>query len=107
MSEYEKISKDRRRFERKRVKIEVSFYKGGQVIKTANTRDIGLGGLYIASDAEVKVGDLLSLTIDFEEGKFKAEAAVVYVDEGQGFGVRFQNLSKESEELLKKAIEIE
>lgn len=104
MAEFEHFGEERREFERRKVKVEISFDKGGQIVETASTRDIGLGGLYITTDVEAKVGEVLSVAIEFPEGRFEAAGSIVYVDKGQGFGVRFQNLSQESEKILRKAL---
>ncbi len=107
MSEFGKLSEERRRHERKKVKLTVSFGEKEPLVQTADTRDIGLGGLYVSSNVEITVGSPIRVSIEFPEGKFESEAIVVYVDEGEGFGVRFQNLSEESEKILRKALELQ
>jgi hypothetical protein len=97
---------ERRKHERKRVQIRVDFADGDSITTSANSRDIGLGGLYVLTDAEVQQNSLLKVTIDLPEGRFESDAVVVYVDEGCGFGVRFKNLSEENEKLLRRSLDL-
>ncbi len=97
---------ERRRYERKRVQVRVDFADGDSITTSASSRDIGLGGLYILTDAEVQQGCSLKITIDLTEGRFESDAVVVYVDEGCGFGVRFKNLSEENEKILRRSLDL-
>jgi hypothetical protein len=97
---------ERRRSDRKRFIVDVKF-EGGDATGIANTRDIGIGGLYITTDAELKSGDQIALQMTLAGEDFNVSGVVAYTDEGQGVGVRFKDLSKEEETLLKKELEME
>ncbi len=100
-------SGERRRYERTKLIIDIHF-DGGEATGIASTRDIGIGGLYMVTQAEMPEGTSLLMRIQFGKETPKElilQGIVVYADAGQGVGVRFQNLSKENEEFLKSLIE--
>jgi hypothetical protein len=85
---------ERRQSDRKKLIINVEF-EGGDGTGIANTRDIGIGGLYMITRMSVG-GDELGL-----------EGVVTYNDPDHGVGVRFQSLSEKDEALLKKELNLE
>lgn len=97
---------ERRHSDRKRLIVDVNF-EGGDATGIANTRDIGIGGLYIKTDAELKSGAEISLQMSLSGEEFKVLGIVAYVDEGLGVGVRFKDLSKKNEALLKSELEMD
>lgn len=98
--------KERRGSDRKRLIVDVRF-KGGDATGIANTRDIGIGGLYILTDAELEIGEQITLQMTLAGEDFNVSGVVAYTDQGQGVGVRFKDLSQDEEKLLKKELEIE
>lgn len=97
---------ERRRSDRKRLIVDVKF-EGGDATGIANTRDIGIGGLYITTDAEFSTGNEIAMQMTLAGEEFKVFGVVAYTDPGVGVGVRFKNLSDEENALLKKELEIE
>ena len=96
---------ERRGSDRKKLIVDVKF-DGGDATGIANTRDIGVGGLYMTTGATLKLGTPIYLTINIGEKDVSLEGTVVYIDPGQGVGVRFHDLSAKDEELLKSAFEL-
>ena len=98
--------KERRDSDRKKLIVGVQF-EGGDATGIANTRDIGLGGLYIKTDAELETGDEIAMEMTFNQDDFHVQGVVAYTDPGQGVGVRFKDLTKEDILLLKRELEID
>ncbi len=98
--------RERRQSDRKRLIVDVKF-EGGDATGIANTRDIGIGGLYITTDAQLETGDEISMQMILSGKDFKVSGVVAYTDPGQGVGIRFKDLSEENERLLKKELEME
>lgn len=92
---------NRRQYERSRVIIDV-FFDGKDATGVASTKDIGAGGLYLNTQADLPEGATLLLRIPFGERQIVVNAEVVYRNAGRGVGVRFQGLSPEDQELIEK-----
>lgn len=97
---------ERRQSDRKKLIVNVEF-EGGDATGIANTRDIGVGGLYMLTNAEFETGVPIKMQMVLGGTEVTLNGTIAYVDEGQGVGVRFQNLSEEHEALLKKELELE
>lgn len=97
---------ERRKSDRKKLIVDVKF-EGGDATGIANTRDIGIGGLYITTNAELQTGDPIAMEMVLSGKQVNIEGVVAYIDEGQGLGVRFKDLASEAESLLKDELEIE
>ena len=97
---------ERRQADRKKLIINVNF-EGGDSTGIANTRDIGIGGLYMLSNADLEIGTpvFMRMTVGGEE--IGIDGVVTYTDPGQGMGVRFQAMSPANEEILKKEFHLE
>lgn len=98
--------KERRRTDRKKLIVGVKF-DGGDATGIANTRDIGIGGLYIMTTAELKSGDPISMEMTIGGEQAVMLGVVAYIDEGHGVGVRFKDLTPEHEALLKSELEMD
>ena len=96
---------ERRSSDRKKLIIDVNF-DGGDATGIANTRDIGIGGVYMTTNTNLETGTpiLISMTVGGRE--ISLNGAVVYTDPGHGVGVRFHNVSAETAELLKRELEL-
>ena len=100
--EIEESSTDnRRQFDRRAVTIEIQF-DGGDAHGRATTRDIGIGGLYMATDADLPDGTPLVLRMSTGNQELTINGVVTYCDPGHGVGVRFHNLSPEVENTLRQ-----
>lgn len=96
---------ERRRADRKKLIVDVHF-DGGDATGIANTRDIGIGGLYMTTNAALETGTPILIRLSIAGRDLLVNGAVVYTDPGHGVGVRFHNLSPENAELLKRELEI-
>lgn len=97
---------ERRRSDRKKLIVDVKF-EGGDATGIANTRDIGIGGLYMTTNAKLESGMPLGMRIVLGNREVALEGVVAYVDVGQGVGIRFQNLAADDRELLAKELDLE
>ncbi|MFV0389809.1 MAG: PilZ domain-containing protein [Pyrinomonadaceae bacterium] len=97
---------EKRSSERKKLIVDVRF-EGGDTTGVANTRDIGVGGLYIATDTPLETGDVIFMEMTFGGERFAVQGTVAYVDTGVGIGVRFKDLTAENVATLKKELQID
>lgn len=97
---------ERRQSDRKKLIVNVDF-EGGDATGIANTRDIGIGGLYMATTSDFKIGTPIRLRLTLGGREVSFDGVIAYSDPGQGVGVRFQNLSDDDETLLKKELDLE
>jgi hypothetical protein len=97
---------ERRHSDRKKLIVDVKF-DGGDATGIANTRDIGVGGLYMTTNARLKQGLPLMMRLTVGSREMSVEGVVAYIDPGQGVGIRFQNLSDEDKDLLVKELDLE
>lgn len=96
---------ERRQSDRKKLIVNVNF-NGGDATGIANTRDIGIGGLYMTTTTMLETGTPVSMRMTIGGREVAINGAVVYTDPGQGVGVRFQQVSDEHAELLKQELEL-
>jgi hypothetical protein len=96
---------ERRQSDRKKLIIDVQF-NGGDATGIANTRDIGIGGLYMTTDARLETGSLIFMRMNVGGRDVALNGVVVYADPGHGVGVRFHGLTDEIEEILKRELEL-
>ena len=97
---------ERRQSDRKKLIVNVDF-EGGDATGIANTRDIGIGGLYMSTTSDFKIGTPIRMRLTLGGREVSLDGIIAYADPGQGVGVRFQNLSDEDETLLKKELDLE
>ena len=94
---------EKRQSDRKKLIVDVHF-NGGDATGIANTRDIGVGGLYMTTNAKLDTGTLIFLRMTINGNEVVVSGVVVYTDPGHGVGVRFHNLSEEHQELLNEFV---
>lgn len=97
---------ERRQSDRKKLIVDVKF-DGGDATGIANTRDIGVGGLYMTTNAHLSQGMPISIRLTVGGREVSINGVVAYIDPGQGVGVRFQNLSDEDKDLLVRELDLE
>jgi Tfp pilus assembly protein PilZ len=97
---------ERRNSDRKKLIVDVNF-NGGDATGIANTRDIGVGGLYMTTNSRLDVGTLIFMKMTVDQRELALSGVVVYTDPGHGVGVRFHGLSEENLTLLKKELNLE
>ena len=96
---------NRRSSNRKKLIVDVRF-DGGDGTGIANTRDIGVGGLYMTTTAPLEQGTPIVMTLSMGPKTLNLNGTVVYSDPGHGVGVRFKNLSPEDEQLLRDELDL-
>jgi hypothetical protein len=84
---------ERRRYERSRLIIDL-FFDGTDATGIASTRDIGVGGLYLNTQAVLTEGARLMLRIPFGKEHIMINTTVIYSNPGRGVGVRFNGLTE-------------
>ncbi len=97
---------ERRKSDRKKLIIDVKF-EGGDATGIANTRDIGIGGLYMTTNAALEMGTPIFLKMMVGSREISFSGTVVYTDPGQGVGVRFQDIPKDDEAFLMEELTLE
>lgn len=98
---------ERRKNERTRLILDL-YYDGHDATGVASIQDISLGGLYMKTDETIKVGSELHLRIPFNENdSVVAKAEVVYVNQGEGVGVKFTALSDNARAILLQKLSAE
>jgi Tfp pilus assembly protein PilZ len=95
---------DRRQHDRSRLIVDV-FFDGKDATGVASTKDIGAGGLYLNTQAELAEGSVLLLRIPIGQKQIVVNAEVVYSNPGRGVGVRFQELSEEYQNLIERGLD--
>jgi hypothetical protein len=93
---------ERRQHDRSRLIVDV-FFDGKDATGVASTKDIGTGGLYLNTQAELAVGSVLLLRIPIGQKQIVVNAEVVYSNPGHGVGVRFEGLSAADRALLEQS----
>ena len=97
---------ERRGSDRKKLIVDVHF-SGGDATGIANTRDIGIGGLYMTTNSVLEIGTPIFLRMSVGDDELAINGVVVYSDPGHGVGVRFQDLSAENEAVLKDILDLQ
>ena len=97
---------ERRKSDRKKLIVDVKF-EGGDATGIANTRDIGVGGLYITTTTSLEMGTPVFMKMNVGDREISFSGTVVYTDPGQGVGVRFQDISEDDKAFLKSELELE
>ena len=97
---------ERRHSDRKKLIVNVD-YDGGDGTGIANTRDIGIGGLYMITNAKLETGTPLFMRMNIGGEELGIGGVVTYTDPDHGVGIRFHSLSEENEALLKRELDLE
>jgi|SRR5436190_15534858 len=97
------LPSERRVVDRKKLIIDVRF-EDGDGTGIANTRDIGVGGLYMTTTATLDTGMPIVMTVSVGGQTLNLKGVVVYSDPGHGVGVRFKDLDPSDAEVLQKEL---
>ena len=81
-------------------------FDGGDGTGIANTRDIGVGGLYMTTTAPLDMGSPILMTLNLADRTLHLNGTVVYSDPGHGVGVRFKELKDEDREYLVNELQL-
>jgi hypothetical protein len=98
-------SAERRGSDRKKLIVDVRF-DGGDGTGIANTRDIGVGGLYMTTTAALAMGTPILMILNIAERTLELNGTVVYSDPGHGVGVRFRDLNDEDRDFLTQELQL-
>lgn len=96
---------DRRDSDRKKLIVDVRF-EGGDGTGIANTRDIGIGGLYMTTTADLDIGTPIVMSISVGGVPLKLNGVVVYADPGHGVGVRFKDVPSDDLDFMRGELEL-
>ena len=96
---------DRRDSDRKKLIVDVRF-EGGDGTAIANTRDIGIGGLYMTTTAALDIGAPVMMSVNVGGRTMKLSGVVVYADPGHGVGVRFKDVADADLEYLRTELQL-
>lgn len=94
---------DRRQFDRSRLIVDVHF-DGAESTGVASTKDIGPGGLYLSTQANIPIGSTLALRLPLGNQYVVVKGEVVYSNPGEGVGVKFRDLSEEARALIEREL---
>lgn len=84
------MSDETRHYERVMLPLEVRWEDSLSGKHTARVSDVGLGGCYVESLAQVSVGEHIRFEVQLPKGGWMPlRGEVVHVQPSQGFGVRF------------------
>ncbi len=97
---------ERRQSDRKKLIVNVD-YEGGDGTGIANTRDIGIGGLYMLTNSPFEIGTPLFMRMTIGGEEVGLDGVVTYTDPEHGVGVRFEAMSEKNEEILRKELHLE
>ncbi len=97
---------EKRGSDRKKLIVNVE-YEGGDGTGIANTRDIGIGGLYMLTSAPLEIGAPLFMRMVVGGEELGLDGVVTYTDPGHGVGIRFQAMSEKNEEMLNRELHLE
>ena len=96
---------ERRQYDRSRLIVDV-FFNGQEATGVASTKDIGVGGLYMNTQADLPEGSVLLVRIPLGgEKQIVCNAEVVYSNPGLGVGLSFQGLSEQARTLLQNELD--
>lgn len=101
----DEASSERRTSDRKKLIVDVRF-DGGDATGIANTRDIGVGGLYMTTTVALEIGTPVMMTLSAGARDINIEGVVVYSDPGHGVGVRFKDIDKDDLEFLSTELQL-
>ncbi|MEO6589150.1 MAG: PilZ domain-containing protein [Pyrinomonadaceae bacterium] len=96
---------ERRNSDRKKLIVNVQ-YEGGDGTGIANTRDVGIGGLYMLTNAPLEISTPLFLRMTVGGEEIGIDGVVTYVDARHGVGIRFQAMSEKNEEIIRHELHL-
>ncbi len=98
------MTKERRRYERVRLPLEMRW-QGGSGKHEARIYDLSLGGCYIESLGQVTLGERIRFEVQLPAGTWMPfQAKVVHCQERTGFGVEFVYLTELQRRVLAELV---
>jgi hypothetical protein len=83
------------------------YYEGSDTTGIASTREIGIGGLYLVTNAPLETGTPLFMRMTIGGEEIGLNGMVIYTNPGHGVGIRFQTISEKNGALLKRELNLE
>ncbi len=96
---------ERRQSDRRKLIVSVS-YEGSDTTGIASTREIGLGGLYLTTNAALETGTPLFMRMTIGGEEIGLHGVVIYTVPDHGVGIQFQTISEKNEALLKRELSL-
>ena len=95
------MSPENRRYKRYPVQLRVQFSHTDRLMEVSS-RDISLGGVYLATSRPAIPGTVIKMAINLPEnqGEVRIAGLVVHFIEGRGMGVEFKTFSRGAREAL-------
>src|SRR5438132_14194458 len=101
--ETNELRKERRQSPRMLQSLDI-LYEVEERIGICTTRDVGLGGIYIVTEAEFEVGQSLQISLRLDDGSWLTLPGEVVYTTLSGVGVKFIEINEEQEENLLSAM---
>lgn len=97
---------DERRQDKRVIAHLPTRWEGMSGIHEARLEDISLSGCFVNSNGRVEIDQLVSLQVEFEEGRWVTlQGEVTNYQPGIGFGLIFKSLHTEDLETIKTVLE--
>lgn len=101
-----RIAPARRLHNRVETRQGVWVYWGCEKLEdTSRVRDLGMGGLFVATQKALAVGARLELDFLVQEGAIRAAATVRHTKPGRGMGLKFTSVRSEDLQHLAKLVD--
>lgn len=100
------IDSERRGADRRKWIVDVQF-EGGDATGITHTEDISLGGLYMATDAELPTGTEIFMRLTVAGERLELAGVVAYAATGRGVGVKFHDVPEDVSQKLKEKLGLE
>ena len=102
----EKHSIEKRRFPRYQVGLAIELRpEGAPAPSRTQTSEVSLGGCYVETNFTLALGTKLHVNFWVHDEKLSTDAMIVTNHPGFGNGMRFENLSREDLEKLKRFLD--
>jgi hypothetical protein len=100
------MTQEQRRYRRYPIKLRVQFSHTDRVMEVSS-RDISLGGVYLATSRPAIPGTVIKMTIHLPDNtqEIKVAGIVVHFLAGRGMGVEFKTFGQGAREALARYLE--
>ncbi len=106
MDDFRFAGKDRRQSARVKCSISAELHPVGQPVIWGKVSDLSLGGCFVEMPIPLPVNTKFEVALWLGETKLRLKAQVASSSPGFGIGVRFTNISPESQESLRRHMQI-
>src|SRR5713101_4118687 len=106
MDDFRFADKDRRQSARVKCSISAELHPVGQPVIWGKVSDLSLGGCFVEMPIPLPVNTKFEVALWLGETKLRLKGEVASSSPGFGIGVRFTNISPESQESLRRHMQI-